>query len=100
MTTNTTPATCTHGDADALDTPACGEQQMWSCETVGGCGGTFTRVKPHAVFKFTLHADGCDRRHLPASWCGCESRKVAGCADCDKEFPHDVQPSTMVEIWN
>jgi len=100
MTTNTTPATCTHPDADALDTPACGEQQMWSCETLGGCGEVFYITKPHAVFKFTLHAPDCDRKHLPASWCGCASRKAAGCADCDKEFPHDVQHGPGVDVYN
>lgn len=97
----TTPTTCTHPDAEAAVEVACGEPQTWYCETMGGCYGEFTVVKPHAVHLFTLHAEGCDRRRsgIPAEWCGCETRKFMGCVDCDKEFPHDVQPSPDVQIW-
>ena len=95
-----TDTTCTHPDASAArgDTP-CGEPETWYCETIGGCGGTFVITKPHAVVKFTLHAEGCDRRHLPADWCGCAVRKVAGCINCDREFPRDVESGPDVDVF-
>ena len=95
MTTNTTPrATCEHDDSAAVAVVPCGQPQEWVCETWGGCGQFFTIVKPHHVFKFTTHAPACERKHLPAGWCGCEVVRTAGCVDCDREFPRDTVTDT------
>lgn len=93
--------TCTHPDACAVETAPCGQAQEWYCETIGGCGGYFTITKPHAVQHFTLHADGCEyrKRGIPASWCKCESLRVAGCVDCDKEFPVGTVSGPGVDVY-
>ena len=93
-----TQATCTHGDASAIETVACGTTQAWICES--DCGREFSIIKPHHVFKFTTHAPACDRKHLPAGWCGCEAVKSAGCVDCDREFPRDVTDGEGVLVFN
>ena len=88
MTTNTAPRACEHADSSAVETVACGQPQAWVCEA--DCGEFFTIVKPHHVFKFTTHAPACEHKHVPASWCGCEVVRSAGCVDCDREFPRDT----------
>ena len=89
---------CECGDRSAL--PAeCGQPQTWECDVWGGCHRTWEETKKHHVMRFHVHAVECDTKRMPVGWCGCEAIRTAGCIDCEKEFPHDVQPGPEVEIY-
>ena len=96
-----THTTCTHPDAEAVEVVACGEQQRWYCDTIGGCYGEFTITKTHHVRLFVLHAEGCERKRkaYPAEWCDCDSHKAMGCVDCDQDFPLGTVSGPGVDVY-
>lgn len=88
--------TCKHEDNLDYYPAACGQTQTVECLD---CGITFERVKPHTVFRYLTHAEGCHHKALPAQWCKCETVKIAWCIDCEAEFPYDVAPTDgFVEV--
>ena len=93
---------CGHPDAGALEVSRCGDPELWTCETLGGCGETYTVIRPHHVLRIARHADGCGDTKMPADWCGCEYTLHSVCMDCPREFPlevtDDLGPNEFVEV--
>lgn len=74
----------------------CGTPQTVECVD---CGTAFQRTKPHHVYRWADHAEGCRNRALPVLFCSCEKQKGAVCNDCGAEFPYDVAPADgFVEV--